>query len=233
MRVLKNQWISRRAEALTLFAAGAVVFLAGSAVMAALMDGTENALFPLGTLFLIFALGIIHLIQGGIGIVTDFNLAVSMGETRKRFIIGYLAFDGLEYLISLLLVFMLQWVEEGIGRIFYPGLSFIRVLSGKTLYIFLLSILGLMAAEVLTGALVLKFGQKVLWGLWVLAILPSFVQGIRQWEPVQMFTEALKGFFVSFSASVGVQWIPIVVILAEAVAFVAACCMLRRQRVTF
>lgn len=233
MKVLKYQWISRRTEALALFAAGAVAFLVGSVMMAVLMDGTEKAFFPLGTLSLIFMFGIIHLIQGGIGIVTDFNLAISMGETRKRFVAGYLAFDGLEYLVSLLMILLLQWVEEGISHKFYPELSFIRMLSWETLYIFLLSILGLMAAEVLTGALILKFGQKVLWGLWVFAILPSFIQGIRQWRPVRMFTETLGGFFVSFFENVGLQWIPMAAILVEAVAFLAAYCMLRRQRVTF
>lgn len=233
MTAMKNQWGRRKGEVLVFATVSLLCFVVGTAITVLVGDDSDiNKIFPFGTLLLLVGMILAHLIQNVLGLVYDFNLAISMSVTRRRFTMSYLAFSALELLGALLLVAVLQGVETLIGKWICPAFPIITLLCGETIHIFLLAMMGMLAAEMLAGALILRFGYKVLWGIWVLVMLPSFASVLNRWEALAGFFDRVGSLFVNLANGLGVQWIGMLIVLAEAAAFMAAHCLLRRQRVT-
>lgn len=233
MTAMKNQWSRRKGEVAVFAAVSLLCFVVGMMLTVQVGDDSDiKRLFPFGIMLLLVGMILTHLIQNVLGLVYEFNLAISMSVTRRRFTLSYLAFSALELFGALLLAVVLQGAETLIGTWVCPELPIIKLFSGESIHIVLLAMVGILAVEMLAGALILRFGYKVLWGIWVLVMLPSFASVLNRWEFLAGFFERVGSLFVSLANGLGVQWIGMLIVLAEAAAFVAAHRLLRRQRVT-
>ncbi|MDE5781768.1 MAG: hypothetical protein K2I03_09915 [Lachnospiraceae bacterium] len=102
-----------------------------------------------------------------------FNLSVSMGGTRKSFIISI-------WIISLIkygAVFLLGFIMHKIQHALLPGKQFADISFFFEPDICIILVFMLASVELVMGSLVLRFGLKIYWILWgiymVLCMLPS------------------------------------------------------------
>lgn len=183
MNIWRRQWMRRREECLVCFAALAAGYVMGNLLSGAMEQGAEAARLGilLGSIFAYGAALLIHVIYGVFSMPTEFNLAVSMGETRKQFVRGQLVFGMAELVGIQIAAKILQELQTAVYGVLADGMQ----LTGKSVaegflagYLFLLE-LGILVAELLVGALLLRFGPKVMWGVTVAVfVLPSVWRGL-------------------------------------------------------
>lgn len=225
--MLKNQWLRRRKAVYLLFFGMAAVFLLGAGVFSAVRAVNPQAQpFPMGTLLALIFLAAVHLFVCSFSIMQEFNLAVSMGVTRKSFVPGYMAFSLLELACAGLFLLLLFLVERRTVGLAAPGAFMTELFHviARSPYI-LLAAFGLLAAEMLSGALTLRFGFKIYWGFWLLGMLPLFLRwfGAEQFisqtavfiQRLDPFIQITGGLFLEFLI-VLISWL-----------------LYRKQRVTF
>lgn len=183
MNIWRRQWMRRREEFLGCFAALAVGYVMGYLLSGNTERGAEvfRVGILLGSIFGYGAALLIHVIYGVFTMPGEFNLVVSMGETRKQFVREQLMF-GLAELVGIqIAVDILQKIQMAIYGVLFDGMPMTgRHAAGGFLsgYLFLLE-LGILVVELLVGALLLRFGPKVLWGVMaVVFVLPSVWRGL-------------------------------------------------------
>lgn len=133
---------------------------------------TESAYATQGTLFAVIVGIFANVIMGVIAFPYNFNMNVSLGCTRKEFLIveGITAY--LNIIVETLAVMVLYFVETALGKVLYAGKeceNLIAVLM--KLRIVPVVILMLPAMMMFGGAVILKFKKYaywVLWGMWML-----------------------------------------------------------------
>lgn len=183
MEILRKQWMRRKEEMLGCFAVLAVGYIIGNLLSGTLEQGAEA--FPMGILLgSIFGYGMAiftHIIYVVFMMPGEFNLAVSLGGTRKQFLQGYLLFGLVELVGVQIAIGILQRLERAAYGALYDGSTMTgSLLAGESIagYLLLLE-LGILALETLVGALVLRFGQRVLLGvIGVAALFPSALRGL-------------------------------------------------------
>ena len=94
----------------------------------------------------------------------EFNIAVSMGQTRKQFVWCYELVSFLEILGMVVLVRGLWAVEEGIYHWLVPEAKIVfgaeEIFWRKGIWIW---VLGVIAGQMLLQALLLRYGLKIYW----------------------------------------------------------------------
>ena len=109
----------RTTETLQYLAIMAGGFLVGVAIVSAVAlyfgDGKEEGIFQLGV---ILALVITVFLQGFgtiFSFLGEFNLAISMGQTRKSFVWAYEAVSVIQIVVMAAVAFLMGFVEHGSG----------------------------------------------------------------------------------------------------------------------
>lgn len=211
----------------------------GGQLIAALMrmfgDGDEK-IVTMSTLFMISAIAFIALIQGMMGIVGEFNLIVGMGVTRKQFFTSFSLYTIIEYLIFTGFVYVGYFLEQGILKMVYDEREKLVPMNGFLLTPYVIPALFLLLGfSFCCGALVLKFGKKIFWGLWAIWMFCCFflsriVHGLEKNMSGEV-TEEL----INFGKRI-VQWGEgvhcIIMFVGAAILFYTAYLMIRKQRVT-
>lgn len=183
MNIWRRQWMRRREECLVCFAALAAGYVMGNLLSGAMEQGADAARLGIlmGSIFAYGAALLIHVIYGVFSMPAEFNLAVSMGETRKQFVRGQLVFGMAELVGIQIAAKILQKLQTTVYGVLADGVE----LTGKPVaegalagYLFLLE-LAIVVAELLVGALLLRFGPKAMWGVTVAVfVLPSVWRGL-------------------------------------------------------
>lgn len=229
----------RTTETLQYLAIMAGGFLVGVAIVSAVAlyfgDGKEEGIFQLGV---ILALVITVFLQGFgtiFSFLGEFNLAISMGQTRKSFVWAYEAVSVIQIVVMAAVAFLMGFVENGIYRVILPKayMEVDIVANVFRLRYLIPGIFAIAVIEMFLQALLLRYGRRAFWGVWVawmlLWMLPGYLSKNRRLaagvlEMTDRFakmgsaagTAVLMGAGVVFGAVlIGVSWN-----------------MLRKQRVT-
>lgn len=173
MRELKAQLCARWDEMLLILGLEAGFFIIAEIFMAVLVhfQQTDNSVFHIGTVTAL-VVAVFVVVFMGIGILpVHFNLAVSMGSARKRFMPVFLLLSFLENLAAAAAAYLLSLLETQILRSAYAGIK----LESRTEDFFrwkyiLAACLGLAALNAFMGMLFIKLGKiawTIIWVLWM------------------------------------------------------------------
>lgn len=166
----------RKIECLQFLGIASAAFLIGFllTVLVAHMEGATKT-GPVGSLFMAAGFGFIHLFGIMFSFISEFNIAVSMGATRKNFICNYVLFTLLESAGLEVVVFLFAVLEKEMIEKFFPqAVSFDILPYFKWQYLLLITI-AFTVAELFCAALILRYGLKMFWGLWGFWIFISIV----------------------------------------------------------
>lgn len=229
LKELKIQFAKRKKEMLFFGALCMGCWLFGLLLAIFLGSHTEieKGMILVGTLIVTIIMFIVHFLGTSFSFVVDFNLAVSMGAVRKCYVPAYVLFTMAELAQIMLFIVLMGHLEKGILQEMFPK----RVLDLDLtpyvdLKVCLAVIIGMTVLELFTGSLILCFGWKSLWGIWVLWMLPSVIAGIL----VQ--NEKLKSEMLALADRITGATIVAITILLCLLLAIASWGMLRRQRVT-
>lgn len=177
MGMLKIQWRRRYKMTLVILCSMLLAWGFGLLIFTALMAGEgERYAVPMGTVFAGGMGMLVHLFYNPCQLGGEFNLAVSMGATRKGFLRGYFAASVSDLLLIFAASALLLGVETGICRLAWGMPIVERLLADRWTWTGIaLLVLGLFAAELFFSALLMKFGYKIFWLVWVLAMLSPHI----------------------------------------------------------
>lgn len=191
----------------------------------------EMESIPVGTMFAL----IIGMILQGFGTVIqfsgDFNLAVSMGETRRRYVWCYQGVSLLKFFGMALLLWLMWQSEQFLYGLVLPEVtlvfSFHALFQWKWMF---LAICALLAFEIFLSACILRFSTKAMWAIWLTWLL--FAVGMSR-NP-ELFTGTVGKWFLPLIEAVGTNSFATVCIgiFLAAVFEMVSWLMLRKQRVT-
>ncbi len=185
MKGLRIQFHTRRKELLEFAGIAVGGYLFGLMILAFIGGVAAEEIIPfLGTILAIAAAVFIHFFGIVFSFVGEFNMAVSMSSTRKNYVTGYLLFTIVELGVLEVLIGVLAAIESGLLRLFYPGAydsSIGWYFQGKVL---VAAAVGMPVVEIFLAALILRFGMKAFWGIWIfcmvaMAILSNLVENER------------------------------------------------------
>lgn len=114
----------------------------------------------------------------GFGIAgVHYGLAISMGQTRRDYILAAPLCSALFTLLGVAVAWVLTQLEKGLYRLVYPGYTCeLDILAMVPWWGLALGVLGVVVAEFLLGAMGLRFGQKGLLFVWLpLCLAPSLL----------------------------------------------------------
>ena len=201
------------------------------------VDGTGEDYGELGSLFALM-IGAIALLFGGIyGTQTDFNMAISMGKTRKHFVPAKYISLVIETIMLIAIASLVGWIEGILYNAIYPAaVNELHVSAWLDYPLVLVGVaLGIPAITMLLGTLLMIFGQKFFWVIWFLWMfgcigLPRIIATVAH-DPesgLGQFSAAV----VRFIAGLPRGSLTIVMFLIILVVVVADYILLRKQRVT-
>lgn len=199
--------------------------------------GVQEDYACLGSMLsLIMGVGLLFFV-GIFTISNDFNLAVSMGKTRKYFVPAkYLALI-VDMIVVLLIYKLVNVVELTLYSSLYPSavceIAFNVMKGGSVLM--LAVILAVPALILLFGGLFMVFSTKffwILWGLWMIGCIggPRMLSvAVEQPDTPQ---GRLGTSLINWFRGISPDYFAVALFVITVAAFVGAMLLLRKQRVT-
>ena len=211
----------RKAELLQFLGITAVGYLI--VVFIVMNVAKENTCATAGTMLAVIAFAFIHLFGITLSFMGDFNMAISLGATRKSFVSGYVLFNLLEIAVLELEIVVFGVVEKFLLENAFPQAVITWNYLSGVLVVFT-------AVEMFFGAVILRYGMKVLWILWAVWMIICLV-------PMNIAkNEKLSGELAKLGLFLGGKFTPQgIVALVIALTIVIAVItwnILRKQRVT-
>lgn len=216
------------------FTAGCLVFgLIFSRIMMAIepFEPAEEA--ALTVTFGTLGAAIYVILYMGFSLLINFKLQVSMGETRRDFVVSYYITGVVGSMVLVLFVALAAAGTQAIYTWFYGE----EVISDLILTILKWGIpaaFALPAVSSMGGALVLRFGKTAAWIIWAIWMigglgLPRFAENISEMpdSAVVRISTRLMSMLGNFSEG---TWI-ILILLAGVIGLVVETCLLLRQEV--
>ena len=217
----------RKTELLQFLGITAVGYLIGLIVVFIVMNvAKENTCATAGTMLAVIVFALMHLWG-----ISFSNMAVSMGVTRKSFAAGYALFNLLEIAVLELEIVVFGVLEKFLLKTAFPQAA---VEADMTTFFTWKYLLGAMVVftvlEMFFGAVILRYGMKVLWILWAVWMIICLV-------PMNIAkNEKLSGELAKLGLFLGGKFTPqgIVALVIALTIVVAAITwnILRKQRVT-
>lgn len=231
MGMLQRQWCRRRKQIAIYLLSVLIAYVGGFAIDVAIYLGDDaKSMVPLGTLFAMFMLFMVHLIAASLYLTLEFDLAVSMSVTRRCFVREYVSFAFLEMICYYLMICGMFYLECGIWQnaMGIPLAEEVANVLGAIYLYVALGILGLLVVELLAGALILRFGIKIFWVCWILMMLPNISNFTSIKFPAGMFAQ--NGISTWFS-QLGRPGICGIILCAELLVFFFAYRLFKRQQI--
>lgn len=176
MKTLMNQMKLRKGLLL-----GGIAIMGGLVIFGMILHDVIQAssdaedVFPMGGFMGMMAFFLIAIIILGQDFWQAFNHAVSMSQSRKRFIPAYIASVAVCQVVYVLVLKIFILIERWKLAVMYPTLpydgDFSLIFSWKVLAFIGIGSLGI---GILLGAMLLKFGKiayVVIWVLWMIACI--------------------------------------------------------------
>lgn len=169
---------TRKMEVLQFLAVAFGSYVFGIIVMMIIRANTmeENECVTLGMLIAMIVLVFIHFFGITFSFVGEFNMALSMGATRKSFVGSYALFNMVELAGLELLLFVLGKIELALISVIYPQCEIILDVTQYFQWKYLLAVIvGMTVVELFLGAVILKFGMKAFWVVWAIWMFLTLV----------------------------------------------------------
>lgn len=222
----------RKAELLQFLGIVAGGYLVGLIIVFIVMNATkENSYATVGTMLAVIVFALMHLWGISFSFIGDFNMAVSMGVTRKSFVAGYALFNLLEIAVLEVEIILFGMFEKFMLKTAFPQASMEIDLTTFFTWKYLLGAMVVFTVlEMFFGAVILRYGMKVLWILWAVWMIICLV-------PMNIAkNEKLSGELAKLGLFLGGKFTPQgIVALVIALTIVIAVItwnILRKQRVT-
>lgn len=222
----------RKAELLQFFGIVAGGYLVGLIIVFIVMNATkENSYATVGTMLAVIVFAFMHLFGISFSFMGDFNMAVSMGVTRKSFVAGYALFNLLEIAVLEVEIILFGMFEKFMLKTAFPQASMEIDLTNFFTWNYLSGVLVVFTAvEMFFGAVILRYGMKVLWILWAVWMIICLV-------PMNIAkNEKLSGELAKLGLFLGGTLTPqgmvVLVIVLTIVVAAITWNILRKQRVT-
>ena len=136
----------------------------------------EKECVTLGMLIGMIILVFIHFFGIIFSFVGEFNMALSMGATRKSFVGSYALFNMVELAGLELLLFVLGKIELALISVIYPQCEIILDVTQYFQWKYLLAVIvGMTVVELFLGAVILRFGMKAFWVVWAIWMFLTLV----------------------------------------------------------
>lgn len=214
-----------------------ITWLAGNVLVAVILyiDSSKD-IYELSSLIMGIVMLVYVLIVGIYGFATEFNLAVGMGISRKRFVPAYLIVSLLNEILLFGLFCAGYFIEHLELRIFYgvEKSSFDIMFVVGSWYV-PLALLLLAALQLFFGSLKLKFGQKGMWVFWLLwmmmCVVPGRIVNSMEHAPDSVLGKLGNGG-VKIAALLGTGGLVVLTTGALAVMIGVTYLTMRRQQVT-
>ena len=169
---------TRKMEVLQFLAVAFGSYVFGIIVMMIIQANTmeENECVTLGMLIAMIVLVFIHFFGIIFSFVGEFNMALSMGATRKSFVGSYALFNMVELAGLELLLFVLGKIELALISVIYPQCEIILDVTQYFQWKYLLAVIvGMTVVELFLGAVILRFGMKAFWVVWAIWMFLTLV----------------------------------------------------------
>lgn len=224
---------TRKMEVLQFLAVAFGSYVFGIIVMMIIRANTmeENECVTLGMLIAMAALVFIHFFGIIFSFVGEFNMAISMGATRRAYVGSYALFNMAELAGLELLLFVLGKIEAALMRVIYPQCEIILDLTQYFHWKYLLAVIvGMTVVELFLGAVILRFGMKVFWIIWAIWMFLTLV-------PVKLSeNEVMAAKMHQLGEQIGleniVQYLFAAGVVAAVIMAVLGWNLLKKQRVT-
>ena len=224
---------TRKMEVLQFLAVAFGSYIFGIIVMMIIRANTmeENECVTLGMLIAMVALVFVHFFGIIFSFVGEFNMAISMGATRRAYVGSYALFNMAELAGLELLLFVLGKIESALMRVIYPQCEVILDLTQYVQWKYLLAVIvGMTIVELFLGAVILRFGMKAFWAIWAIWMFVTLV-------PAKLIeNEALAAKMHQFGMQIGfgniVQYLVVVGVIAAVIMAVLGWNFLKKQSVT-
>ena len=224
---------TRKMEVLQFLAVAFGSYVFGIIVMMIIRANTmeENECVTLGMLIAMVALVFVHFFGIIFSFVGEFNMAISMGATRRAYVGSYALFNMAELAGLELLLFVLGKIESALMRVIYPQCEVILDLTQYIQWKYLLAVIvGMTIVELFLGAVTLRFGMKAFWAIWAIWMFVTLV-------PAKLIeNEALAAKMHQFGMQIGfgniVQYLVVVGVIAAVIMAVLGWNFLKKQSVT-
>lgn len=169
---------TRKMEVLQFLTVAFGSYVFGIIVMMIIRANTmeENECVTLGMLIAMIVLVFIHFFGITFSFVGEFNMALSMGATRKSFVGSYALFNMVELAGLELLLFVLGKIELALISVIYPQCEIILDVTQYFQWKYLLAVIvGMTVVELFLGAVILRFGMKAFWVVWAIWMFLTLV----------------------------------------------------------
>lgn len=155
-------------------------------------DGAALGGFFAAIMFLcVYAIGMLF------SFMQDFNVAIGMGRTRKRFLSGWIAATVSELAASFVCFELFGVLEKALLHMAMPGMTIDLALVDLVKWYHLAGVgFALLVWVLFGGALVLRYGMRILWVFWAALMIISIVPAnLAENEAVQRYLAS--GGFIS------------------------------------
>lgn len=191
----------------------------------------EKECVTLGMLIGMIILVFMHFFGITFSFVGEFNMALSMGATRKSFVGSYALFNMVELAGLELLLFVLGKIELALISVIYPQCEIILDVTQYFQWKYLLAVIvGMTVVELFLGAVILRFGMKAFWIVWAIWMFLTLV-------PVKLSeNEVMAAKMHQLGEQIGleniVQYLFAAGVVAAVIMAVLGWNLLKKQRVT-
>lgn len=223
---------TRKMEVLQFLVAAFGGYVFGIIVMMIIRANTvEKECVTLGMLIGMIILVFMHFFGITFSFVGEFNMALSMGATRKSFVGSYALFNMVELAGLELLLFVLGKIELALISVIYPQCEIILDVTQYFHWKYLLAVIvGMTVVELFLGAVILRFGMKVFWIIWAIWMFLTLV-------PVKLSeNEVMAAKMHQLGEQIGleniVQYLFAAGVVAAVIMAVLGWNLLKKQRVT-
>ncbi len=171
-----------------------IAFLVGTVILHVVMHFDPSESFEIATLLAAMIVVFVGVAMGMVYYERNFNLAISMGVTRKDYITGYILSTIMIEGIAVIVLYIMHWIEKFEIRLFYSAsaqeVGIEKVLDGKYVLPIIILFIGI---TVLFGALAMRFGKKIyviIYFLWIMmCILPGRLSDAYEEGRTTIFTQ--------------------------------------------
>lgn len=147
------------------FCSGIVGMLIVSIAFAA--DQESTTVTAGGTFFALLIWAIVNAALGIAGYQNNFNLIVSLGCTRKDYMIAQIATVYLNMISEMVLLFLIYVIEKTMWKIIFPNKEYTKLVEYVFEHQILLAIILLVPAiRLFVGAVILRFEKIAYWTIW-------------------------------------------------------------------
>lgn len=191
----------------------------------------EKECVTLGMLIGMIILVFMHFFGITFSFIGEFNMALSMGATRKSFVGSYALFNMVELAGLELLLFVLGKIELALISVIYPQCEIILDVTQYFQWKYLLAVIvGMTVVELFLGAVILRFGMKAFWVVWAIWMFLTLV-------PVKLSeNEVMAAKMHQLGEQIGleniVQYLFAAGVVAAVIMAVLGWNFLKKQRVT-